>query len=105
VDSTPEVSSDSTDFYNLFGSWNHRFNDTFDLSVAAGPTWVKADDSEGVVTVARDRRLYPLFSIDGETRLVKASSCPTEDGDLILPDCESSTGSHRGDQELESSQS
>jgi hypothetical protein len=50
---------------------------------------VKADDSEDVVTVARDRRLYPLFSIDGETRLVRASSCPSEDGDLILTtDCD-----------------
>jgi hypothetical protein len=78
--------SDLTDFYNLSGLEPPVL--IFDLSVA-GPTWVKADDSEDVLTVARDRRLYPLFSIDGETRLVKASSCPTEDGDLILTtDCD-----------------
>jgi len=89
VDGTSTVNSNSTNFYNLFGSWVHRFDETLELSVAAGPTWVVADDPDDVVPVAQGRLLYPLVSIDGDNRLVKASSCPRDGGSLILTgDCD-----------------
>ncbi len=43
--------SQSTDFYNVFGSWRHQFDETLELSVAAGPTWVKGDDQDNIVAV------------------------------------------------------
>jgi hypothetical protein len=89
ADSIPDGSDQSTNFYNLFGSWVYRFDETLDLSVAAGPTWVVAEDPDNVVPVAQNRLLYPLVSVDGENRLVKATSCPRESGTLILTgDCD-----------------
>ncbi len=81
--------SQSTDFYTVFGSWVHRFDETLELSVAAGPTWVKSDDQDNIVAFAPDSPLYPLLSIDGESRLVRATSCSRDRGDLILTaDCD-----------------
>ena len=81
--------SQSTDFYNVFGSWVHQFDETLELSVAAGPTWVKGDDQDNIVAVAPNQLLYPLLSIDGENRLVRATSCSRDEGTLILTaDCD-----------------
>lgn len=78
----------STDFYNLFASWNHSFDETFRFSVALGPTWVKGEDRD-IATVAPDRLSYPVINAAGGRRLVRASSCPTEDGlRLLTGDCD-----------------
>jgi hypothetical protein len=76
--------SQSTDFYNVFASWQHQFDDTLSLSAAAGPTWVVGDDQDSSATVLEDRFTYPITAVAGENRLFDASSCPTEDGFLIL---------------------
>jgi hypothetical protein len=94
LDSTPNRRSQSTDFYNLFGSWRHRFDETLELAVAAGPTWVRSDDQDNVVTVLNNQFLYPLVKAQGESRLVRAGSCPTEDGVLFLS---SGCSAHSGD--------
>jgi hypothetical protein len=83
-DGTSVRGSQSTDYYNVFGSWSHQFDETLSLSVAAGPVWVKSDDEDNLVVRIEDQLRYPLFRIGGENRLVKASSCPTEDGVLVL---------------------
>jgi hypothetical protein len=89
LDGSSFAKDQSTDFFNLFGTWNYRFDETFMLSVALGPTWVKGDDRETNLAVAEDRRQYPLLTRDGKTTLVKASSCPREDGTLVLTgDCD-----------------
>lgn len=74
----------ATDFYNLFGTWRHQFDDTLELSLALGPTWVDGDERDDPVTVATDQFLFPMFATEGGNRLVRATSCPTEDGALIL---------------------
>jgi hypothetical protein len=84
MDSTRNRRSQSTDFYNLFGSWRHRFDETFELAVAAGPTWVRSDDQDNIITVLNNQSRYPLAKTQGETRLVRAASCPSEDGVLFL---------------------
>ena len=89
IDGTSARSSQTTDFYNIFGSWSYRFDETLLLSVAAGPAWVVTDDPDDVVPVAQNRLLYPLVSFDGENRLVKATSCSRDGGTLILTgDCD-----------------
>jgi hypothetical protein len=81
--------SQATDFYNLFGTWRHQFDETLELSLAVGPTWIDGDELDDPVTVATNVLLYPLLSVEGETRLVRATSCPTEDGALVLTgECE-----------------
>jgi hypothetical protein len=81
--------SQTTDFYNIFGSWMHKFDETLELNVAAGPTWVRGDDQDNIVAFAPNQLLYPLLSIEGENRLVRATSCSRDRGDLILTaDCD-----------------
>jgi len=75
--------SQSTDFYNLFATWNHSFDETLQLSVALGPTWVVGEDRD-TRSDLRDRLTFPVLNDAGDRKLVRASSCPTEDGTLIL---------------------
>jgi hypothetical protein len=88
-DASSSRRSQSTDFYNLFGSWRHQFDETLELNLAAGPTWVRGDDRDNIVAFAPNQLLYPLLSVEGQNRLVEATSCPRDKGDLILTaDCE-----------------
>lgn len=88
-DGTVLRNSQSTDFYNLFGSWQHQFDPTLTMSVSLGPTWVKGESQDDIVRTAENQLLFPLVSVEGENKLVRASSCPTEDGTLILTgDCD-----------------
>ena len=81
--------SQSTDFYNLFLSWQHQFDETLDLSLAAGPTWVDGDDQPDLDPVIQSRQ-YPLIRAESRrNRLVSASSCPTDDGvHILIAGCE-----------------
>ena len=88
-DGTFSRRSQSTDFYNLFGTWRHQFDETLELSLALGPTWVDGDEMDDRVTVLSNQLAFPLLRFEGENRLVRATSCPTDDGTLILTgDCE-----------------
>ncbi len=76
--------SQSTDFFNVFGNWIYQFDETLQLNVALGPTYVKSDDQVVRLAGAEDRLRYPLLAVGGNSRLVRASSCPTTDGSLVL---------------------
>lgn len=70
-------SDDETDFFNLFGSVQHRFDETLEVAVSGGPTLIDSADSE--------RSLRPIVTeafpvLDGEH--VDATSCPFTEGGL-----------------------
>jgi len=87
-DGTAARGDQSTDFWNLFGSWNHRFDETLGLSVMFGPTWVQAGDQDDFVQILENRPLYPVF----EDKLLRADTCPTTDDGTpyyaFLTDCD-----------------
>lgn len=71
-----------TDFYNLFASWQHRFDESFQVSVAAGPALIDSG--------AQDRQLRPVvaraFPLTNEGEHVDATTCPLNDaGQSFLP--------------------
>lgn len=51
-DDLPTQEGDTTDYYQAFGLWSHRFSPTWDLSLRAGPSLAESEESgESSVTV------------------------------------------------------
>jgi len=88
-DSTSRRNSQSTDFYNVFGRWSYQFDETLGLNVALGPTWVQGEDPEDLAQQEQTGPILPYFNIEGERKLVRASTCSRDAGTLILTaDCD-----------------
>ena len=80
--------SRNTDFFNLFGSWEHSFDPTLRLSVSGGPALVDGEDpSDPPFSVPALR--FPTVRRGNDFFFVDFASCPTEDGFVQLTaECE-----------------
>lgn len=68
-----------TDFFNVSGVVEYRFDPTLDLSATVGPSWVEADATEGFPAVFPDQSRFPLLPTPSGPRAVMPASCPTTD--------------------------
>ena len=76
-----------TDFYYIFGTWDHQFDPTLSMSLSAGPSFVNTDSPRNFPTTFENQPLNPVLSDGTGFRLVDLGSCDIENGTPILSGC------------------
>jgi len=85
----PIGKTNGTNYYQLFGIWNHEFSPTWSLSLNAGPSLVDPDKRDLVTT----RQNAPLFSrialtpTGTELQPLDGNSCTPFEGVLVAEGC------------------
>ena len=75
-----------TNYYQLYGIWNHDFSPTWSLNLNAGPTLVDPDKRD-LVTTRENAFLFARRTLNGELQPLDGGNCTPFEGILVAEGC------------------
>jgi hypothetical protein len=82
----PLGKTNGTNYYQLYGIWNHDFSPTWSLNLNAGPSLVDPDERD-LVTTRENAFLFARRTLNGELQPLDGGSCTPFEGILVAEGC------------------